>query len=91
MATCKVDDTALRRCQEGQAALIEVFRQRAAETARRDQELRAYQIAKARWDEEHNRQLALREAGRRALGHEVWFEDKKYDCRLKDKLHPGAQ
>lgn len=89
--SCQIDNSALKKCQEGQAALMEVFRQRAAETARRDQELRAYQVAMARWTAEHDRQLALREAGRRALGHEVWFEDRKYDCRQKDKLHPGMQ
>jgi hypothetical protein len=80
MATCKVDDTALRKCQEGQAALIQVFKERAAETARRDKLLRDWTIADAAWNTEHERQLALREAGRQAGGSEIWYGNVKYDC-----------
>ena len=75
-----MDNSALKKCQEGQAALIQVFKERAAETARRDQLLRQWTVADAAWVQEHNRQLTLLQQGRQAAGHEIWYGNQKYDC-----------
>lgn len=79
-STCKVDDTALRKCTEGYEAFLEVVKAREAERIRRDRLLFEWSINDARWVRQHNEQLRLLEAGRTAASSEIWHGNQKYNC-----------
>lgn len=79
-STCKVDDTALRKCVDGYTAYLDVVRAREVERARRDNELFKWSVADAEWVRQHEEQLRLLEAGRTAASSEIWHGNQKYDC-----------
>jgi hypothetical protein len=80
-ASCRVDDSALKKCQEGYEAFLQVVRAREAERVRRDRLLFQWSEADAKWTREHEEQLRLLEAGRTALPHEIFHNGQRVDCR----------
>ena len=80
MSNCKVDNDALQKCQDGYQAFLEVVKAREAERIRRDKLLFEWSLKDAEWNRQHEEQLRLLEAGRRAASSEIWHNNQKYDC-----------
>lgn len=78
--SCKVDDSALKRCQEGYEAFLEVVKAREAERIRRDKLLFEWSLKDAEWTRQHEEQLKFLEAGRSTTTTVVWDNNKKFDC-----------
>jgi hypothetical protein len=78
--SCKVDDSALRKCQEGYEAFLEVVKAREAERIRRDKLLFNWSLRDAEWNRQHTEQLRLLEAGRTTTTTEIWDNGQKVNC-----------
>lgn len=78
--SCKVDDSALQKCQQGYQAFLDVVKAREAERIRRDKLLFEWSLKDAEWNRQHDEQLKFLEAGRRTLTTEVWDNGAKVDC-----------
>jgi hypothetical protein len=78
--SCKVDDSALKKCQEGYEAFLDVVKAREAERLRRDKLLFEWSLKDSEWNRQHDEQLKFLEAGRSTTTTEVWDNGIKVDC-----------
>lgn len=79
--SCKVDDSAIKKCRADYKAFLEVIKSREAERARQQRELALYQVQLAEWNKRHDAELRKRDEGRRIKKHgEIFHDGKLYDC-----------
>lgn len=79
-ASCKVDDSALKKCQQGYQDFLDVVKAREAERIRRDKLLFEWSLKDAEWVRQHDEQVRFLEAGRQTSTAEVWDNNQKVNC-----------
>jgi hypothetical protein len=85
--SCKVDDTAIKKCRENYEAFIEVLKEQQETVRKQNEALKLWQIQHAEWTARHKLELAKLDAGRNAQKREqVFWEGQVYDCHNLPKL-----